>query len=151
MQFPRQINPYLQHLIQRMLDKDPEKRITIPEIRLHPWVTSGSTNTLPSMAENCQLVEVTEQEVSEAVSLVRQLSQKLLGFFTSPRKKKNKQSDEKPEEAEKTNPSSPPTQRSTSPMISQSSASIASSTDSSQGGGGGGGGGEERLPPSVFH
>lgn len=63
------------------MEKDSEKRITTEEIRDHPWVTSGGTNPLPSMEANCQLVEVTEQEVKEAVSIVRHLSQKVFFSF----------------------------------------------------------------------
>jgi len=100
-----------------MLDKDPEKRITIPEIRVHPWVTSGGTSALPSTDENCQLVEVTEQEVSEAVSLVRQISQRVKDFFTTPKKKKPQRG------TDGGSPTSPSTMRAASPFLAQSSTS----------------------------
>ena len=129
--FPKQVNPYLHHLIERMLDKDPEKRITIPEIRVHPWVTSGGTNALPSTDENCQLVEVTEQEVSEAVSLVRQISQRVKDFFVGPRKKKKAPGAEGDEAEAKLTPSSPPTLRSTSPATTLRSTSPHSALSSS--------------------
>ena len=31
----------LKHLLSRLLDKDPTTRITIPEIKRHPWVTNN--------------------------------------------------------------------------------------------------------------
>jgi serine/threonine protein kinase len=37
-QFPHKIDADLQDLIERLLEKDPEKRITIPEIKKHPWL-----------------------------------------------------------------------------------------------------------------
>lgn len=37
LKFPREVTPELKDLIQRMLEKNPSKRITIPEIKKHPW------------------------------------------------------------------------------------------------------------------
>ena len=36
--YPETFSPELTDLLKRMLDKDPEKRIPIPEIRDHPWI-----------------------------------------------------------------------------------------------------------------
>lgn len=35
--FPGHLSPGARYLISRMLEIDPMKRISIPEIRLHPW------------------------------------------------------------------------------------------------------------------
>uniref|UniRef100_A0A4W5LUV4 Calcium/calmodulin-dependent protein kinase kinase 1, alpha b n=1 Tax=Hucho hucho TaxID=62062 RepID=A0A4W5LUV4_9TELE len=53
----------LKDLIVRMLDKNPHTRITIPEIKEHPWVTEDGTDLLPLEEEHCTVVEVTEEEI----------------------------------------------------------------------------------------
>jgi hypothetical protein len=55
-----------------MLTKDPSQRITIDQMRAHPWVTKDGTDPLISVDENCQLVvtEVTEEEISNAIKSV---------------------------------------------------------------------------------
>ncbi|POS76670.1 calcium/calmodulin-dependent protein kinase kinase 2 [Diaporthe helianthi] len=55
-------------LILRLMEKDPEQRITMPEIREHPWVTRDGTDPLLAAEENCsELVEApNELEVSHA-------------------------------------------------------------------------------------
>jgi len=40
--FPHQIDSELQDLITKMLNKDPSKRITIPEIKEHSWILGKS-------------------------------------------------------------------------------------------------------------
>ncbi|KAK0630703.1 kinase-like domain-containing protein [Bombardia bombarda] len=40
-------------LMHRLLEKDPEKRITMAELREHPWVTKGGEDPLLSAEENC--------------------------------------------------------------------------------------------------
>ncbi|CAB1418370.1 unnamed protein product [Pleuronectes platessa] len=64
----------LQELIERMLDKNPETRITIPEIKLHPWVTEDGSDPLPLEEEHCTALEVTEEEVQNSVKLIPKLS-----------------------------------------------------------------------------
>ncbi|XP_043850330.1 calcium/calmodulin-dependent protein kinase kinase 1 [Dromiciops gliroides] len=73
--FPEQplISESLKDLILRMLDKDPQTRIVIPEIKLHPWVTKNGKQPLPSEAEHCTMVEVTEEEVKNSVKLIPRL------------------------------------------------------------------------------
>lgn len=41
-----QLDPHLRNLLTRCLTKDPEKRITLPEIMRHDWVTEEGTNLL---------------------------------------------------------------------------------------------------------
>ncbi|XP_031813183.1 calcium/calmodulin-dependent protein kinase kinase 1 [Sarcophilus harrisii] len=73
--FPEQplISESLKDLILRMLDKDPQTRIVIPEIKVHPWVTKNGACPLPSEEEHCSMVEVTEEEVKNSVKLVPRL------------------------------------------------------------------------------
>jgi len=64
-------NPELLDLLQKMLTKDPANRITIEQMRSHPWVTKNGTDPLISVDENCQLVtEVTEEEIHNAIKSV---------------------------------------------------------------------------------
>ncbi|TMS07895.1 calcium/calmodulin-dependent protein kinase kinase 1b [Larimichthys crocea] len=72
------ISNELNELIQRMLDKNPETRITIPQIKLHPWVTENDSNPLPLEEEHCTAVEVTEEEVQNSVKLITSLSTMIL-------------------------------------------------------------------------
>ncbi|KAG5913548.1 hypothetical protein E4U42_001018 [Claviceps africana] len=41
-------------LMSRILEKDPEKRITMPELREHPWVTRRGADPLLSREDNCE-------------------------------------------------------------------------------------------------
>uniref|UniRef100_A0A3B1KJB6 non-specific serine/threonine protein kinase n=1 Tax=Astyanax mexicanus TaxID=7994 RepID=A0A3B1KJB6_ASTMX len=68
----------LKELLIRMLDKVPDTRITIPEIKLHPWVTVGGLEPLPLEEEHCTVVEVTEEEVQNSVKLIPSLSTVIL-------------------------------------------------------------------------
>uniref|UniRef100_A0A2K5RGV3 calcium/calmodulin-dependent protein kinase n=1 Tax=Cebus imitator TaxID=2715852 RepID=A0A2K5RGV3_CEBIM len=60
----------LKDLILKMLDKNPETRIGVPDIKLHPWVTKNGEEPLPSEEEHCSVVEVTEEEVKNSVRLI---------------------------------------------------------------------------------
>ncbi|XP_077422730.1 calcium/calmodulin-dependent protein kinase kinase 1b isoform X2 [Vanacampus margaritifer] len=68
----------LQHLIGSMLDKNPQSRITLPNIKLHPWVTECGANPLPLEEDHCTAVEVTDEEVEKSVTLVSSLSAMIL-------------------------------------------------------------------------
>ncbi|KAL2128060.1 hypothetical protein VTI74DRAFT_9776 [Chaetomium olivicolor] len=50
---PPDENPDFVDLTARLLEKDPAKRITMDELREHPWVTKGGTDPLLSADENC--------------------------------------------------------------------------------------------------
>ncbi|XP_070619324.1 calcium/calmodulin-dependent protein kinase kinase 2 isoform X2 [Erythrolamprus reginae] len=80
LEFPDQpdIPDELKDLITQMLDKKPESRISIPEIKLHPWVTKNNTEPLPTEDENCTLVEVTEEEVENSVKHIPSLATVIL-------------------------------------------------------------------------
>ncbi|XP_034284516.1 calcium/calmodulin-dependent protein kinase kinase 2 [Pantherophis guttatus] len=80
LEFPDQpdIPDELKDLITQMLDKKPESRITIPEIKLHPWVTKNGIEPLPTEDENCTLIEVTEEEVENSVKHIPSLATVIL-------------------------------------------------------------------------
>ncbi|KAF3706697.1 Calcium/calmodulin-dependent protein kinase kinase 1 [Channa argus] len=72
------ISEELQTLILRMLDKNPDTRITIPEIKEDQWVTRGGTDPLPLEEEHCSAVEVTEEDIKNSVKFVPSLSAVIL-------------------------------------------------------------------------
>lgn len=72
------ISEGLQDLILRMLEKVPEARISIPEIKVHQWVTLCGTDPLPLEEDHCTVVEVTEEEVQNSVKLIPSLSTVIL-------------------------------------------------------------------------
>ncbi|XP_053135430.1 calcium/calmodulin-dependent protein kinase kinase 2 isoform X3 [Hemicordylus capensis] len=80
LEFPDQpdISDELKDLITQMLDKNPESRITVPEIKVHAWVTKNGVEPLPTEDENCTLVEVTEEEVENSVKHIPSLATVIL-------------------------------------------------------------------------
>ncbi|KAJ3591036.1 hypothetical protein NHX12_008983 [Muraenolepis orangiensis] len=68
----------LKELIALMLDKNPETRITIPQIKLHQWVTQHGSDPLPLEEEHCTVVEVTVEEVQNSIRLIPSLSAVIL-------------------------------------------------------------------------
>ncbi|CAA9995334.1 unnamed protein product [Nesidiocoris tenuis] len=68
----------LKDLIRKMLEKDPTKRITLSQIKEHKWVTKNGEFPLPTESENCQLVEVTEEEMRDVVTSVPKLDTLIL-------------------------------------------------------------------------
>ncbi|KAJ9580240.1 hypothetical protein L9F63_004113, partial [Diploptera punctata] len=73
-----EISAELKDLISRMLHKDPSQRLTLPEVKRHTWVTAGGTSLLPSEEENCELVEVTDEEVQQVIQSIPKLDTLIL-------------------------------------------------------------------------
>ncbi|CDS10804.1 hypothetical protein LRAMOSA11290 [Lichtheimia ramosa] len=71
-EYDKDTNPELVMLLQRLLEKDPEKRITISELRVDPWVTKHGEEPLISEEENnaAMVTEVTEEEINRAISKI---------------------------------------------------------------------------------
>ncbi|KAF4124131.1 protein-serine/threonine kinase [Geosmithia morbida] len=65
---PADENPTLKDLFSKILEKDPEKRIQMPQLREHPWVTKEGTDPLLSEKENCahHIEPPNELEISRA-------------------------------------------------------------------------------------
>lgn len=68
----------LKDLIKRMLDKNPETRITLPEVKVHPWVTENGANPLPLEEEHCTALDLTDEEVKNSIKLIPSLSTVIL-------------------------------------------------------------------------
>ncbi|XP_068585589.1 calcium/calmodulin-dependent protein kinase kinase 1 isoform X2 [Cebidichthys violaceus] len=72
------ISEELRTLVLQMLDKNPDTRITIPEIKMDQWVTQGGMEPLPLEEEHCSVVEVTEEDIQNSVKFVPSLSAVIL-------------------------------------------------------------------------
>ncbi|CAO2649599.1 Nn.00g069840.m01.CDS01 [Neocucurbitaria sp. VM-36] len=70
LEFDRECDPELKALLQRLLEKDPEKRITMDEIREHPWVTKQGKDPLLPKSENVAVIiePPTDEEVNAAIT-----------------------------------------------------------------------------------
>ena len=73
-----EIDDELLDLLKRLLAKDPSKRITIQEIKTHPWVLHGLPNihkwladTDPNDALQGRKIEISNEEIHEAVAPLR--------------------------------------------------------------------------------
>ncbi|KAL3073832.1 hypothetical protein niasHT_034864 [Heterodera trifolii] len=73
-----EISEQLKELILGMLMKDPGLRFDITQVKVHPWVTMDGRKPMPSEEENCHLVEVTEQEVTESIRVMPHLGTLIL-------------------------------------------------------------------------
>ena len=69
----RQISPNLKSFLLRILDKNPKTRITMEELKTHPWINEGISVSLLEEIEiqkkekNTTIVEVSPDEVSNAL------------------------------------------------------------------------------------
>lgn len=80
-QFPptfTQHSPELKDLIQRMLEKDPDKRITLSEIKEHDWVTANQTYPLPTEQDNCRAIQISDDELGNVVKSIPKLDTLIL-------------------------------------------------------------------------
>lgn len=69
------VNDDLRDLLKRLLEKKPSKRITLKEVKHHPWVLQGITDrslwideTDPSLQSEGKKIEVSTQEVQDSVT-----------------------------------------------------------------------------------
>jgi len=69
-EFTRPINPQLEHLLRRILDKNPSTRITIKDLKRHPWVTKEGKEPLSTTLER---IIVSETDIVESVTRLRKL------------------------------------------------------------------------------
>ncbi|RKP09302.1 kinase-like domain-containing protein, partial [Thamnocephalis sphaerospora] len=67
---PQEEDPRLQDLLTSILEKDPEQRIEMAELREHEWVTDSGRVPLLPYEQNCHRVEVTDEEVKHAVKSI---------------------------------------------------------------------------------
>jgi len=62
----------LKDLLEKLLEKDPENRIEIPELKEHPWVTEHVKKPLLSTEKNCleKVTHVTDEEIHRAIKRI---------------------------------------------------------------------------------
>ncbi|EDN91188.1 hypothetical protein SS1G_00591 [Sclerotinia sclerotiorum 1980 UF-70] len=70
LEYEPNIDPQFVDLMRKLLEKDPKKRITMDDIREHPWVTNNGSDPLLSKEDNiATLVEPpSETEVNHAIT-----------------------------------------------------------------------------------
>ncbi|KAF9944977.1 hypothetical protein BGZ70_004163 [Mortierella alpina] len=94
------VDPDLKDLLSRLLEKNVYKRITLKEVKEHPWVTEDLPDPVRWRIEtdpsNYQRVHVTEDEVKGAVTImdkiknrIRKLSVSLSNFTINRRRSKS--------------------------------------------------------------
>jgi serine/threonine protein kinase len=93
------VDENLRDLLRQLLIKDPRRRITIPQIKRHPWLLSGISNhdswaeeTDPSRSYDGRKIEISKDDVEHAVvpigfvdrvrSAVKKTSEFVKGFTT---------------------------------------------------------------------
>ena len=78
------ISTQLKDLLVRMLCKDPNQRITIPEIKKHPWVTCEGTWLFEEKVDSCSSVErLIDDIVVDECSLSPVTSILSIAYFSS--------------------------------------------------------------------
>lgn len=61
-----------------MLEKDPDKRITLSEIKEHNWVTANQTYPLPTEEDNCCQILISDEELNSVVKSIPKLDTLIL-------------------------------------------------------------------------
>ncbi|XP_033747254.1 calcium/calmodulin-dependent protein kinase kinase 1-like isoform X2 [Pecten maximus] len=72
------ISEPMKDLLLKMLEKDPNNRILLPDIKIHPWVTKEGEFPLPTEEENCILVTVTQEDINNVVKHVPKIETVIL-------------------------------------------------------------------------
>ncbi len=64
----------------RLLEKDPERRITVSEMRHHPWITQAGLQPLtPTEEDNCRVqIHITEEDIRDVVRSIPHLDTLIL-------------------------------------------------------------------------
>ncbi|KAK4067664.1 hypothetical protein Trihar35433_6224 [Trichoderma harzianum] len=102
-ELPRDESPSFVDLMGRLLDKNPETRITMPELREHPWVTKEGTDPLLSTEENCANPVEPPNELELSRAFTRKMNHLLRKKGISP--PAGEQEGRKPTETANTNTS----------------------------------------------
>ncbi|XP_051862434.1 calcium/calmodulin-dependent protein kinase kinase 1-like [Drosophila albomicans] len=72
------ISGNMRHCIIRMLEKDASHRITLPQLKIDPWITRNGINPLPTEEENCCLVQVDDDDINSVVRSIPKLDTLIL-------------------------------------------------------------------------
>ncbi|KAI9256671.1 kinase-like domain-containing protein [Phascolomyces articulosus] len=81
------ISDELKHLLHRLLTKNPEERITLEQVKHHPWVIEDLEDPQPWWEEadprRYKAVEVTDEEVTQAVTIMDRLRKSIQKLSSS--------------------------------------------------------------------
>ncbi|KAF9105716.1 hypothetical protein BGX29_011586 [Mortierella sp. GBA35] len=102
------VEPSLKDILSRLLEKDVSKRITLKEVKEHPWVTEGLKDPerwrIETDPGNYQRVHITDEDLKGAVTImdkiknrIRKLSVSLTNFTLNRRRSKSITSANPPE------------------------------------------------------
>ncbi|CAO3612882.1 unnamed protein product [Mucor fragilis] len=74
-QYSKNLSENLIDLLQKLLEKDPSKRIRMQDIRNHAWVTNNGQEPMVSEEDNCHsiLSEITDEDIRGAITSVRHI------------------------------------------------------------------------------
>ena len=61
-----------------MLEKEPENRIKLQDLKFHPWVTGHGLYPMMKQESNCCLIEVTDDDVENCVKSIPKLDTLIL-------------------------------------------------------------------------
>lgn len=68
-QYPKPVSASLQDLFSKVLERDPQQRITLSQLHQHLWVTSDGE--LPMELPKFERLHITDEEVSNAITKIR--------------------------------------------------------------------------------
>ncbi|CEP10213.1 hypothetical protein [Parasitella parasitica] len=73
--YSKNLSNNLVDLLQKILEKNPDARITMHNIRNHAWVTNNGQEPLLSVKDNCHSVlsEITKEDIRSAITPVRHI------------------------------------------------------------------------------
>ncbi|KAJ2162618.1 hypothetical protein GGF46_000491 [Coemansia sp. RSA 552] len=100
--FPGPCDEQLRDLIGRMLDRSPDTRIAIPEIRQHPWVTRNGQFHLPTKEDNCANVvgPITQDDMDNTIKHIYDIMPVILAIAKLRRFRRHIKRDNKSNTAE---------------------------------------------------
>ncbi|VDK76412.1 unnamed protein product [Litomosoides sigmodontis] len=81
------ISKSLEMLILSLLKKDPGLRLMMKEIKSHEWITQNGRYPMPSEAENCELITVTNEEIENCIRTIPHLDTLILVKFMVHRRR----------------------------------------------------------------
>ncbi|KRX90811.1 Calcium/calmodulin-dependent protein kinase kinase 1 [Trichinella pseudospiralis] len=121
-----EVNESLKDLLIKILQKEPEKRYTLSQIKEHPWVTANSTKPLHEPEQHNEMVKISEKDVKNSVEVIPGLDTialiKLMGFhrsFCNPLRKKRSGANSRPSRSADRLGSSPREKRTTNNVLSE--------------------------------
>ena len=77
-EIPESLSTELRNLLTSMLVKCPSERVSMAQLKEHPWVTGYGVYPMLDEEDNCTLIEVTEDEVENSVNHIHNLDTLIL-------------------------------------------------------------------------